>query len=607
MEWTQTTPTKIRAERRQLFVFGTQSVIESAGKAISAILNKPKRVLAIAVFAFLCLHTPAIFSGVSVDDFIFLSEIKDGQNLFDLYNFDRTLSAVKPWWAHERQKFVLFRPFTSLLLNLDYKLFGDQFNFWHIHSILWGLLLLSGCWHLFNITLPKKAAGLALIILACSCFTSWSVDYIAQRNHLISFAAGVWALFFYIKWRRRQLNSGRLITLACLSIGLLAGEYCLAIIVYLFAFEISNSKLNIKESLSNIWPVLLVLMGYMALLKLADAGTYGMPGYLHPATEPLAYLANLPARLISLAGYLFVLPVVLSKYNASVFHYGFLIVVLLIGIYCFRKMRTQQAEDNGYDIRAVYWYASGMMLSLLPIASTVPRMRLISCGALGFSALIGMLISYFLSGKNGRKSIWLMPYILYWVFFAFIYSPKMCFYTPKWLSTNHQTCISSYRYAEAHKTIDISRHTVVLRAPSYHGVLIIPKISQFHNNFPLGYSVLTATENPVNVNIIDNYAMEITSVKGSLFDAYIGRFFRSSEPENRFKKSDLVTNELFSAEIVRLEDGFPTKIRFTFKIPINSPKIQFVSWEDDRLVAFNLSETGNEAIFIEPYTAGTLW
>lgn len=200
-----------------------------------------------------------------------------------------------------------------------------------------------------------------------------------------------------------------------------------------------------------------------------------------------------------------------------------------------------------------------------------------------------------------------MPYILYWVFFSFIYSPKMCLYTPRWLSENYQTCMGSYKHAEANKTIDKSRHTVVLRAPSYHGALIIPKISRIYDNFPLGYSILTATENPVDVDIIDNYTIAISSGKGSLFDAYIGRFFRNSEPENRFKKGDLVTNEVFSAEIVRLKDGFPTELRFRFNLPISHSSIQFANWEDDRLVSIDLPEASNYRVPIEPYSAGRLW
>ena len=88
--------------------------IPVVSRVVAATLGNARLSLLIAIIAFLGLHLPAANSGLSNDDFLILSEIREGSNLLELYNFDKTLEESKPWWTHEDHSLALFRPFSGV-------------------------------------------------------------------------------------------------------------------------------------------------------------------------------------------------------------------------------------------------------------------------------------------------------------------------------------------------------------------------------------------------------------------------------------------------------------------------------------------------------------
>jgi hypothetical protein len=118
---------------------------------------------AVVILALLLL-APSLTTGLSADDYLFRlislgsTEIKGFvRQPLDMYRWttgEHTLTLMREgvlsWWEDPEAKFAFFRPLSALTHYIDNQLFPDRAWLMHLHSLLWGALLLVGVLALYR-------------------------------------------------------------------------------------------------------------------------------------------------------------------------------------------------------------------------------------------------------------------------------------------------------------------------------------------------------------------------------------------------------------------------------------------------------------------------
>ena len=134
----------------------------AAGTTLRQTLAK-KVIFALGLLLFL----PGLLSPYWLDDYVHKAMVRgtfpSPRSPLDLYNFvtdeDRALlidRGVLPWWTHPHLTIRFFRPLSSLLRWVDYKL-SDLPALHHAHSFVWWVVAVMGARSLYRRWLSPRA------------------------------------------------------------------------------------------------------------------------------------------------------------------------------------------------------------------------------------------------------------------------------------------------------------------------------------------------------------------------------------------------------------------------------------------------------------------
>ncbi len=183
-----------------------------------------------------------MWSGIFLDDYVQVAAL-DGNNPdatpLGLYQFypsepgvfqDRLCSGPIPWWTYPGIRENFCRPLSSALEMMDHTLFDHHYFWWHLHSLLWYLLLLLTWGRILQRTLPAKAAAVALMVFTLSETHWFPTIWLANRNALVAGVLALMGLLAHLRWREDNWGPGLILSLAGFSAGLAAGETALGVV-----------------------------------------------------------------------------------------------------------------------------------------------------------------------------------------------------------------------------------------------------------------------------------------------------------------------------------------------------------------------------------------
>lgn len=276
-------------------------------------LAHPRAPLGFAVLAAI-LGAPALLAGFGGDDWLHRVRLLDlgvvpdaGSPWVELFDFypgtPEGLAAWRergflPWWHHPEVQIHFFRPLAVLTHVLDYRLWPDAPGLHHAHSLLWAALAVYLVARTFRRLMPGAAtAGLAGLLFAVEDAHAMPMAWIANRNALVGVALGAVALGAHVRWRRGEGRSWALLSAGTLLAAVLAAEGAVAVVAYLFAWQVMMERGAWGRRLAGLVPAACVLLPWRVLYRLGGFGVRGSGWYQDPVGDPWGYAASAVRRL----------------------------------------------------------------------------------------------------------------------------------------------------------------------------------------------------------------------------------------------------------------------------------------------------------------------
>jgi hypothetical protein len=374
------------------------------------------RLYGLVIFvAGLLTQLPALLSRYLLDDFLHASMVRGTFPVhrapYDLYDFvgdaDRTAlfaHGMLPWWTDPALKIRFFRPLSSLILWSERRVIGDVPILLHLLSFGWWCAAVLGAHALFRRALEARPALVATAIFALSPCHTLPLAWLANREALMSltfavFALGALARFLEQGKAREVVLATVLFALACAS-----GEYALGAGGYVVSMALlfrGPPRGRRALALATFAVPAAIYLGIRARL---GYGTAASGFYTDPLSDPVAYVAQAPHRIVLLLldGWLSLDGETLTGetpiwFVTAIFGVGTALVV--------RSLRRVLRESPDARKGATLAYFVGSILCLGPVLAVVPSPRVLGFAILGVAPVVALLLerAWFSREAEGRE------------------------------------------------------------------------------------------------------------------------------------------------------------------------------------------------------------
>ncbi|WNG34313.1 hypothetical protein F0U61_12245 [Archangium violaceum] len=535
--------------------------------------------------------------GFALDDYIHLL-IFEGQwplgSPFDLFRFAGgspegmrriVQEGPYPWWTLPELKISFWRPLSSALAVLDHRLWGRNALGYHLHSLAWYLGVVALLGALLRRLWPGSLVALALLLFAVDEAHLLPVGWIANRNALVSTVLALGGLWMHLEWREARRPWALPLSLVALAASLTAGESALGVFAYLLAYELFGARGTGGERLRAIAPAAVLALVYLGVYKALGYGAYGSNMYLDPVGEPGRYLVAALGRVPALIGGLLGVPVDLWGLSADSrpVLVGLGLGGLALLVFLLRSAWSGLSEEERRHCR---WLGAGALLSLLPVASSLPMGRLLFVPSVGASVLLAVVL---LHAWRSRKQGWrprgvvvagavlaLMNLVL-----APLSWPAMSMMIRQLGETTARTAQELRRELDPARLP--SQRVVILDARDLGTVLYTPVLWALQGNErPLSWWMLSLVQESPIVTRTGPASLALEMPRGG--------HFLTSDAEQSVRGSEfmLETGAQVSLEGMRVtvlaaDAQGPTRLGFDFDTPLEDPSLVFLHWREGAL------------------------
>jgi hypothetical protein len=558
-----------------------------------------------AVWALLAvvLTSPSILSGYYQDDHLIRLRFQGFPNLPGVkgavldtcvfgdgdpeQNRVRMERGIWPWWTPEDWKIAFWRPLCSLTHWADWRIFGDRAWLMHLHSILWyGLLVYLLALLYRRLLMPPWVAGLAGLLFLLDAAHAFPVSWIATRNAALSSVFIVLVLYFHDRWRRDAWRPGMPAALAALALGLLGSEATVASGAYLAAYALFVDRAPWSKRIGSLLPYLLVVVVWRAVYDALGYGVSGTLLYIDPLHQPVelawGVLRHLPILLFTqfaasdatLSNFLPPLGIMIYLCIAAVF-------LLAMAYVLWPLLRND---------RVARFWALGMMLSALPVCTTMPQGRELMNPSIGAMALIAQFLAFRASSRreNERRGYRMLAggFAGLWVFLHLIVSsvslPVSSYAT---LTQNEQIAVRLNATAPADSAIR-SQTLLTVSTPADLLAATLPIMRAAANEpVPQYGRVLSAGVRHLEVTRTDERTLRLRMDDGFMTRPWC-QVFRNPVT-HPMKKGDTIRLTGLTVEVAEVtNDGRPVDALFRFDVPLEDPSLRWVVFKDVAYVPF---------------------
>jgi len=376
-------------------------------------LARPHNPLALAALAVL-LCSPALDLGFQLDDYFIRAALSDPPmfpewsrspaHVFAFFDGDpgfnrqaRSAGSV-PWWTAEDLRLAFFRPLSGLTHWLDFRLWPDHPLLMHAHSLLWLGACVAVAGVLFRqLRLPGAVAGLAGLLFAVDGGHGTPAAWLANRNALVACCFALLSLLAHHRWRLGW-RPGIALAPLLLLLGLLGGELAVAAGGYLLGYALFLDRGGWKARALSLVPGAAVGLGWAMAYRALGYGAKHSMLYLDPA-DPFAFLPALVERGPILFFGQWALPAdlhgFLSIAGRRVLWSAAVAVTALVG-YLLAPLLRRDAHAR--------FFATGMLLSLVPAAATFPGDRLLVLASFGGAGLLAQWLVAMLESRGAPSN-----------------------------------------------------------------------------------------------------------------------------------------------------------------------------------------------------------
>lgn len=506
---------------------------------------------------------------------------------------------VYPWWTDPTLKLAFWRPLSSVTHAIDHALWPDSAAAHLAHSLAWHALALVVVWLLLSRLFPPERRWIAVLALALYAFDDARgpvVGWIANRNALVAFVLGGLALVAHDRLRRDRWRPGRWVGPLFFSQALGAGESAIAVLAYLVAYALWLDRGSWRKRLVTFAPYLAVVVVWRILYAHSGYGVAGSGIYLDPGSDPVAFLGAAVTRVPFLLQSALALP--WSDFASFYPVLGIALPMLLvagavlatIGLACARLL----VRD-----RLARFFATGMVLAAVPIASTFPADRLLTFVSVGALGLIAQLIAAVVTdraqlgdGRARRLAVGIVAGLM--ILIHLVLAPPL-------LVARSRSMVAVARVLDrADASIPpaaTDKTVIIVDTPSdaLAGYVQIMRASR-HEPRPAHLYWLAVATTVVSLERVDERTLRVTYDGGALrYD--IDRMMRT--PRSRpFHTGDRVALAGLAIEVTRITpDGRPAEILAHFALPLEDPSLVWLRWEGKRYTPYRPPSPGGGDTF----------
>ena len=311
--------------------------------------------------------------------------------------FDR---GFLPWWTDPRLTVRFLRPLSSLLLYCAHRWLGAWPFAMHLQSFAWWIVAVLAARALFRRCVAPRPAAFATVIFALAPCHGMPLGWLANSEALMALALGTLGLTSMLRWRDEGGTRWGASSLAAFSLALAAGEYGLCCAGYVVAFAFSAPK-GAPRRWRSVFLFALPAAGYLAARHTLGCGASASGFYQDPLQDTWLFLRHVPWRFVALVLMGWFLQQGSAAWrlvgDANWPSVASLIALLTIGGVVLVHVTRQIAPDA----RKTTWtFVAGSFLSLCPLFSVLPALRLLGVPMLGIAPVVGVVLDAAWSGRK---------------------------------------------------------------------------------------------------------------------------------------------------------------------------------------------------------------
>lgn len=562
---------------------------------------------AVAVVVGLLLTVRMVFGGFEADDYYhravfcgserFAEQLKGPESMFRFFHGDpeEVRAALDvglvPWWTAPSIKAEFFRPITVQTHVLDYWLWPDHPEWMHLHSLFWfALVVLLATLFYRRMLGPTWLAGAAALLFAMDDAHGTPVGWIANRSTLIAATFGIGCLLAHDSWRRRGRHGAFWVALVLWVLSLCSKEAGIATCAYLFAYALWQDQSILSRRLLTLVPYGVVLVLWRLVVSELGYGVSNVGHYVDPLSDPgrfgQALVQRFPVFLMGQWGIsadLWLLAELFGMQSAlwwlSVSYLGVLALL-------FWPLLSRD--------RLARFFATGMLLSVIPICAMVPGDRLLLFVGLGaFGLLVQFCQAAFTAGWFGPGFRWwralAIPAALLLVVLHGIVAPALLASRNGSLGSRElfQTFYLRMPFDDAIARQDL----VVVNAPMpIFMCYLLYQCEQEGKPAPRAVRTLAPGLTPVTVSRPDERTLVVEPESGYL--RFLDSLFRNEDhPLNQGQQIRLAR---MTATVLQVDQGRPQIVAFSFETPLEDQSLRWVSFQDGRFLPWRPPAIGQQ-------------
>lgn len=547
----------------------------------------------------LTLFLPTLFVGFAVDDYFHAAMLGDMRHFgarpdWDIFHFlsgrDDDMGPVQgamlPWWGNAEARFRFFRPLVSMTHALDHRLWGRIAWAQHAHNLLWWAALLGAVTAFFRTLLQRTGPwpagalqiGLASLLFAVDDAHAWPVAWIANRNAVIG---GTFVALFCRQWLLWRLD-GTTRALGLAAVAWLAaigsGEMALGGLAFVFAWEMGWSESTPSAKLRAMAPALVAYSLYLVAYKWGGFGSHGSSLYVDPGDEPLRFAAlALRERLpMLLTGAFTPVPAEISfllleapRLLSPVVGWAGAIVVLSLLLPLLREDRLS---------RTLFLAGS---LAMIPMAATFPANRLLMVPGLFFAPVIVRL--GLRAWARGRRAFaWTI---------AAVHGPLAALSALAMAGVIAGAArLSEERILAAEYSGDPEARITILGSADFLSATYLPMGRWFHRGeLPAAVWLASLVPGDLEARRIDRHTLELWAPAPGFGATMWEGLFRDRFDQ---KVGDRALRGELEATVTEVERGQIRAVALRYALPLDDPKMSFLSWRDGRMARWEPPEVG---------------
>ena len=574
---------------------------------VRLLLESPRLPLFVALVGAL-LVSPALFSGFATEDWVQRAQILNGAaplpshlNLFGRdahftdadtvkHDIEQQVFGWLPWVTDRHFEVSFFRPLASLTHHLDYRAWPNHPWIMHAESTLWYAAVIIAVALLYRRLLePRWAAGLASFFYAVDDAHGHPVGWLINRNSVMATLFAVLSLLSYDLFRREKKASGAILTVLFLGLALGSGEFALCIGGYFVAYAlfVDDAPPSRRLLAASTWIV--TFLAWAVSYRWLTHQSHGSGLYIDPLHDPLAYGSEVIERSTVLLMGQFGAPFSDLWVDSEPYAQGLLVfwAAMLVWVMAFTLWPLFR-----HDRRARFW-ATGLLLSLLPASATFPEDRLLLLAGVGAFPVIALWIAALVDQPPWlgarRRSATVLGWALLFIHGAV--APLLLPYRSlKMFRYDHAMQAAGDRaFSYGGGASDEALIFVNARDYYFSGMTAVTRLARGQK---VGGRMLTVagTLEELVIHRPTSQSLEVRPAHGFLSRAF-NRIYRSRAlPFTRGEGIELLGIHVFVKEVSQW--GEPLVAIFTFAFPLESSHYKWTVWKDGRYEPFQPPPVG---------------